>query len=176
MDSARFYRRFGLIILAIPVVAAFSFITLPRNHQATVSAPPVQFTDMSGKTHRLSDFRGKTIILNFWASWCAPCVKEFPALLAAAQKHSETSVLIALSADLTDEPITEFIRQLEAQNLPVKAPNVIIARDREDIAGKTFQISEFPVTFVIDGQGSIRTRLVGAGWRPEELESFFPQR
>ncbi len=169
MKRIKFPKRVSLLIVAALLLGGLGLFKLSGTPAET---PPVQFTDLAGQPHKLSDFRGKTIILNFWASWCAPCVREFPALLAAAQKHRGTAVLIALSADLSDEAITGFLQQMEAQNLPVKAPNVIIARDKDDIAYKNFQISQFPVTFVIDGKGRIRTRLTGAGWHPADLESF----
>lgn len=69
-----------------------------RSHKGT-AAPSYGFTDAAGKRHSLADFRGKPVLVNLWATWCAPCVKEMPALDARAGKLGGRIVVLAISQD-----------------------------------------------------------------------------
>lgn len=139
----------------------------PRKPALGQQVPDFPFTDMAGNTHKISDFRGKAVILNFWASWCAPCVKEFPVLLRAAQKSPERTALIALSSDMEDGAIKTFLARKAAG---WKRANVFIARDAEDVTQKLFQTYMLPETFIIDPDGRIREKFIGADWEPESLD------
>lgn len=130
------------------------------------SLPGFSFTDLEGRKHDLKDFTGKIIILNFWASWCAPCVQEFPALLRIARENKGL-VLIALSSDAREEDIQRFMRK---QTEPT--PNVYIARDAEDVTLKLFGISRLPETIIADQKLQQRHKLVGAAWEEQELQKM----
>lgn len=164
--------RTNLIILAGIIIAVLVLTSIFDGFKP--SAPPPQnpapgfsFTDLEGKNHSLKDFKNKTIILNFWATWCPPCVKEFPVLLQIAEKHKEKVVFIALSSDIDDGTIKKF---LAAQKIK-SSGNIIIARDAANISGDLFQTFQLPKTFVIDQTGQIRAKFSGADWQPSELEA-----
>ena len=131
-----------------------------------------QFTDIKGKTHSINDFKGKKIILNFWASWCAPCIKEFPMLLAAAKNAPEEIILIALSSDLNEEAITNFINKMGTENgMNFDAPNILIALDEnQQITAGLFQTFKLPETILIDRNQIMRHKFIGANWTLEDLE------
>jgi cytochrome c biogenesis protein CcmG, thiol:disulfide interchange protein DsbE len=163
--------RTNLIILAGILIAAALLTMMFDGLKPIVpekpAAPAFSFTSLEGKTHALEDFKDKTVILNFWASWCPPCVKEFPILLQIAEKHKDKAVLIALSSDMDDAAIKKF---LAAQKIK-SSENVIIARDAANISGDLFKTYQLPETFVIDHDMRIRAKFTGADWQQSELES-----
>ena len=62
-------------------------------------APDLALMGTDGRQHRLSDYRGKRVLLNFWASWCGPCLEEMPALARAARQHANTSAVVGIAMD-----------------------------------------------------------------------------
>ncbi len=131
---------------------------------------PIQrfsFTDTVGKKHYIQDHEGKTIILNFWATWCAPCVQEFPRLVELAERNQKRVVLIALSSDRDDETIQKFIAS--EPNKP-RSANFYVARDTENITGKIFQTYKLPETLIIDRNLNLRRKFIGADWTVEDIE------
>jgi len=139
--------------------------------------PDFTFTDINGNSRSASDYKGKIIILNFWASWCAPCIKEFPNLLNAADQHKDKAILIALSSDLNKEAIQKFITKMEkTQALNFKADNVLIALDENQaITSGKFQTFKLPETLIIDRDFKIRHKLIGADWTREDLDKIIKE-
>ncbi len=135
------------------------------------TTPDFTFTDIQGRSANLHDFKGKTILLNFWASWCAPCIKEFPALIQASQDFKDNVVLIALSSDMDQEKMQAFLKRLKTQNtLQYEYDNVYIAHDREGVTQNLFQTYKLPETLLIGPDLSIKTKYIGANWTKEEMQ------
>lgn len=134
--------------------------------------PDFTFTDINGTSHKSSNFKEKIIILNFWASWCTPCIKEFPNLLTIANTYKNDAVLIALSSDLNKKAITKFINKMAStQDLDFNAPNIFIALDEDqEITSKKFNTFKLPETIIIDKNQAIRHKFIGADWNIEDLE------
>ncbi len=122
------------------------------------AAPDFPFTTLDGKTYQLSELRGKIVLLNFWASWCAPCKVEFPQFLALA-KERKNVVILALSVDHDRQALEKFVAdQAELKKLP----NVLIAQDKDKaVAQDLFQTIRFPETILIDTQGGLVRKYVG---------------
>ncbi|NCT40202.1 MAG: TlpA family protein disulfide reductase [Alphaproteobacteria bacterium] len=142
----------------------------------TQKIPSFDFTDIHGNTKTIGDFEGKIIILNFWASWCAPCIKEFPDLLYTAANNPDDIVLIALSSDLDEGAIDKFITKMKGttgfENLNFNAKNIFIAHDQDQAvtAGK-FGTFKLPETLIIDRNQNLRKKLIGANWEIDDLQS-----
>ncbi len=128
--------------------------------------PDFSFQTPEGMTYRGSDFKGKVILLNFWASWCPPCVKEFPALIEIAQAFPDDVVLIALSSDIEESGMRAFIKK--QGTLP---KNVFVAFDKDQaVTQKIFQTFQLPETIVIDKAQNMRHKIAGADWKIADLK------
>ena len=128
-------------------------------------APDFTFKTIENKSYALKAFKGKVIIINFWATWCPPCVKEFPALIKIAKAHPHKVVLIALSSDMDDAALTKF---LKSKNY--NFPNILIGRDKDQsITQNLFQTYSLPETYVIDGRLRIRQKFIGGDWKIEDF-------
>lgn len=128
--------------------------------------PNIEFVDADGKPVSLKDWRGKTVLLNLWATWCAPCREEMPAL-DRLQKElgSEKFEVVALAVDKGGiEGAKKFLADNKVANLrPFADPT---ARD-----GATLKVIGMPTTILIDTQGREIGRLVGpAVWDSEEAK------
>ncbi|MCB1680952.1 MAG: TlpA family protein disulfide reductase [Alphaproteobacteria bacterium] len=138
-------------------------------------APAFSFPTLGGTTKTLQDYQGKTILLNFWATWCAACMAEFPGLLELASRYPDNIVLLALSVDENPENIEPFIRRFDEEfQKKAKAPNVIIGLDPEKkIAQDLFGTVLFPETYIIGPDMTIRRKIVGAiEWSGQNLENL----
>lgn len=134
--------------------------------------PEFSFTDINGKAHNIRDFKGKIIILNFWASWCPPCVKEFPIFLDIAAQNKDDLVFIALSSDHDPAAMKRFTDRLKLAN----ADNVFIALDEgTKITGDIFQTFRLPETIIIDQDQKMRSKLIGANWDSQELNTIIKE-
>lgn len=126
-------------------------------------APDFSFADLEGRRHALRDFHGKTVLLHFWASWCPPCVEEFPALAALAQTRRKDLVVIALSGDADSGAIHAFLkRQTPATRHALKEAQTPIALDEgRRVARELFMTVRYPETILIGPDGTMRRKIVG---------------
>lgn len=146
------------IVFAVVVLVVIGWLELRhaarRNPSGTKLAPDFSLTDLSGQTVKLSDYRGKVIVLDFWATWCDPCKEEIPHFIELQQKYPRELQLIGLSVDDDEKPVRVFQQQYK-MNYPVALANPAIASQYGGILG-------LPVTFVIDRSGHIAARHIGA--------------
>ncbi len=163
-----------ILFTAIIVIAAattYMFDNAQHTTPAPESVPAFTFTDTNGKTHAITDFKGKIVLLNFWASWCTPCLKEFPDFIKTANAHPEDVLIIALSSDFKTEAMTKFLTKMKKQfpkTFPTK--NMIVALDKDaKITQNLFQITRLPETIVIDTSGKMVEKIIGANWTPADL-------
>ena len=129
--------------------------------------PELAFEDASGRPHTLADFRGKFVLLNIWATWCAPCREEMPALdRLQAQMASDRFQVVALSVDQQGLPIArKFYAETGIKALPLYI-------DRTAKAAFTLDAAGLPATLLVDPQGREVGRHLGAvKWdSPEVME------
>ncbi len=142
--------------LMLPAVARAEAIPGPAVGQP---APDFTATTLSGKSVRLADFRGKTLVLNFWATWCPPCRAETPDMIASYRTLRSSSVAF-LGLDSTEQaPIIRAF--VAAKGLPYP-----VAIDTEKKAVNAYDVRGIPTTFVIDANGIVRARFVDVISRP----------
>jgi len=117
--------------------------------RADWSPPPIRLEDANGTKHVIQDYTGKVRVINFWASWCPPCVEEIPSLNRLREQLADQSFeLISVNYAQQAEEVKAFLREVEV-NFPVLI-------DRRGAEAARWQVLAFPSTFVIDAQGKIR--------------------
>ena len=128
-------------------------------------APNFSMEDIHNKTYELNDFKGKIIVINFWASWCAPCVIEFPQLLDMARAYPEDIVFLAISVDEEKQNIDAFLKKMRAQTKQsVDLPNGYYIWDpKKKIAQDIFATVKYPETYILSGNLTIQEKIIGAG-------------
>ena len=133
------------------------------------SAPATVFTDMDGKPHTLAEFKGQVVVMNLWATWCAPCKREMPTLakLAAAYATQPVKVL-PISVDRDTD--VNLIQAEMAANSPLQSyrdPGYKMSFELEPRA------AGYPTTVIYDKQGRERARLAGdADWSGKEARGL----
>jgi thiol-disulfide isomerase/thioredoxin len=157
---SRLLRLAALAALIIPLpAAAFNFApTGPK------PVPELTFLDAEGNEVSLADFHGKLVVLNLWATWCAPCRREMPSLARLQAKHGDDGLeVIALSLDRGDvAKVRDFFAELGIANLA-------IYQDPKGRAGRELGAPGLPTTVVIDRAGQEVGRLLGpAEWDSDE--------
>ncbi|MBI5141775.1 MAG: TlpA family protein disulfide reductase [Nitrospirae bacterium] len=138
-----------IIMLALAVFSASA--------SAAERIPAADFAlqDMSGKTVRLSDFSGKVVLLNFWATWCRECVDELPELESLHLKFKDKGLaVIAISIDRKAATVADYLLK---KPLPFPVP----VDSRGEVFIKSYTVFGVPATFLIARDGTIADRLLG---------------
>lgn len=145
--------------------AAFKVI----DKMETEGVPDLTFKTLEGAEVRLSDLRGKIVILNFWASWCNPCVEEFPSMLKLVEEMKGEVVVVAVSGDDVRQDIETFTK---AMGLP--KPNFTVTWDEKKEAMQTFGVEKLPESFLIAKDGKLIRKVLGIeNWSsPSAIEYF----
>ena len=122
--------------------------------------PPAPFADLEGGTRTLADFKGRVILVNFWATWCAPCIREMPALdrLQAALGGATFQVVLVSEDRRGAEAVAPFLKDLGLKHLSSFL-------DPRGVLGRGFRLRGLPTTILIDREGKERGRIEGeAAW------------
>jgi peroxiredoxin len=134
-------------------------------HPAQVGKPAPDFTVSDGvSTVHLASYRGQVVLLNFWATWCGPCVEELPSLL---DLHHQQPGLVILAVSIDEDPLayTRFISRRHV--------DLITVRDPAESAARLFHTEMWPETYVIDRQGVIRRKFIGSqDWSSPEIRAY----
>ena len=129
------------------------------------SAPDFTVADAQTKI-TLSQLRGQVVVLNFWATWCAPCVEEVPSLVEMQRRLKPKGVtVLAVSVDVDDNAYRQFVRNHNVTLLTV--------RDPDQKSSALYGTHLFPETYVIDRNGVMRRKFIGAvDWTEPEITDF----
>ncbi|MGB7264437.1 MAG: TlpA disulfide reductase family protein [Terracidiphilus sp.] len=135
------------------------------SHPAQTGKIAPDFTISDGTTTvHLANYRGKVVLLNFWATWCEPCVIELPSLL---QLHHDMPNLVILAVSIDDDP------QAYSSFIVEHHVDLITVRDPSQSAPRLFHTDMWPETYLIDRRGIIRSKFVGPqDWTSPEMRAL----
>jgi thiol-disulfide isomerase/thioredoxin len=159
--SRRFFSALSLLTLLCMAPAAAQLPLPELSHELTrlstpIQAPDFQLEDMDGEKYSLESYRGKVVILNFWATWCPPCRREIPSMEALHQAfRDEAFAILAINEWETEDHVFAFMGQL-----PVE-PGFPILLDLDSAVATSFGVKGLPTTLLLDPQGRIVYRAVG---------------
>jgi thiol-disulfide isomerase/thioredoxin len=132
--------------------------------QIGFQAPDFVLSELGGEAIRLEELRGQPVILNFWASWCAPCRAEMPALEKIAQEYaSKGLVMLLVNQGESEASITPFL-----EGVGISAPVLL---DRDLTATSLYRVNALPPTFFIDKDGRIQDYIIGGPMTEAYLSS-----
>ena len=162
-----------LLFAAIAVISAAGgiYLSAQRLEPSTAQDPAIDslfaqtLPDAQGKSQALSQWKGKTLVVNFWATWCAPCVEEVPSLVQMQQRMKQKGVtVLAVSVDADQSSYQRFLRDHNV--------NLLSVRDADQKSNALYGTFKFPETYVIDRGGVVRRKFIGAvDWtEPDVIE------
>jgi len=130
----------------------------------TPPAPPLDLADAAGTRHSLSEQRGRVLLVNFWASWCPPCLQEMPSLQRLADAMADRPLTIyAVNVGEAPGRAKESLRRLGYRGTPLL--------DTDQAAFKAWGVRVLPSSFVVDREGRVRFKVVGAlEWDAAEVQ------
>jgi len=156
-------RRSGLVV-AVALAAAIAGFYIYRHPRGAGSisagaqhreAPDFTLPLLDGSQLRLSSYRGKVVLLDFWATWCVPCREETPHFVELQQKYGERGLqIIGVSMDDSPDPVRPFVQQFQV-NYPV-------VMGTADVGSAYGGVLGLPIAFLIDREGHIHTKRMGA--------------
>jgi cytochrome c biogenesis protein CcmG/thiol:disulfide interchange protein DsbE len=143
-----------------------TFVACKNDKPAQIGTQAPDFTVSDGqKTVTLSQFRGKPVVLNFWATWCPPCIEEVPSIVAMQKEMGDKVVVLAVSIDVDNDAYKNFTAK--------RMPGVLTVRDGDQKAANLFGTYGWPETYIIDSKGVIRRKFIGAqDWTSPEIIDY----
>jgi peroxiredoxin len=153
----------ALLILLLTAVLAGCY---RGSRPPGIDRPAPDFTLSDGdRTFSLHDLKGKVVVLNFWATWCPPCVEEMPSLAALQQKLKDHVTVVAVSVDVDGDAYHEFLKKHRVALLTL--------RDADQKSNSLYGTYKFPETYVIDRQGLLRRKFIGpVDWNNQEIQEY----
>ncbi len=150
----------GLLLLALS--GCYSGTRPPRIGSA---APDFTVRD-ADRTVTLSQLKGQVVVLNFWATWCPPCIEEMPSLVQMQQQMKAKGVtVLAVSVDVDDSNYRRFLKDHNV--------NLLSVRDADQKSNALYGTFKFPETYIIDRNGVVRRKFIGAvDWTEPEVIDF----
>jgi len=157
-----------VITLALVMTSGFAMVGCSSSSTAEGTqigdlAPDFQFQNQEGQASSLSNLRGKPVMLNFWATWCGPCVSEMPYLQEVYEEYSTDQLdVLTINIDASSSKVSQFL-QSHKLSLPV------LLGYKTEVAQR-YSVRYIPTTFFIDKEGIIQAQHVGAFPSKEAIE------
>jgi thiol-disulfide isomerase/thioredoxin len=137
----------------------------PGLQAINMGVPTLQLKDLNGRSHQLSDYLGKTVIVSFWASWCRPCLEEMPSLVKLKQNNKDKLEILAINIRENKETILHFTK---AMNI-----NFPILQDNDSTTVKDWKVYVYPSNFIINKKGELRFAATGAmDWQDQNITNL----
>jgi thiol-disulfide isomerase/thioredoxin len=132
----------------MPILKRLLLVAVVLFSASTAWADAFVFKDLQGHEQRLQDYRGKWVLVNFWATWCPPCLEEIPDLVALHESHKNTDlVVIGVALDSTKESVVEFVAK--------KKISYPIVFGDYDLAAQIGEVEALPTSYLFDPAGKL---------------------
>ncbi len=119
--------------------------------------PTIEGMTIDGRKYSFAERKNKLTIVNFWASWCAPCVEEIPSLVSLARHFKEEIDIVALSADEDEKDIQIFLKSFPEMN----DQNIFIIQDKNQQYKNQFSVGRLPESFIVKSNGLLEKKVIG---------------
>jgi peroxiredoxin len=162
--------RLAIAAAAVLILAGTSLLSLESACSASQQAPDFTVTDLQGQRHSLSDYAGKVLFLNFWATWCPPCRAEIPEFVETYKANKEKGLeILGISVDVKGRDVVAAFVEKYKINYPV----VLEKKSVTEKLVEDYEPGQFiPTTIIIDKQGRVRHKHVGLLDKKALLEYF----
>ena len=140
----------------------------------SIKAPRIDFQTLDGKSYRMLEMNEKAYLLHFWASWCATCIVEFPALFEQIKQRNGDLALIAVSIDKKKSDMINMKKRIKRiLGAEVDLPNIYWVWDQDKlISYNQMNVTKVPETFLITNSGYIKSKVTGqADWNSKEINN-----
>ena len=154
-----------VLLACLPLLILSGCYSGSRPPRIGTAAPDFTVQDSQNKV-TLSQFHGQVVVLNFWATWCAPCVEEIPSLVEMQRRMKAKGVtVLAVSVDVDEGAYKQFVKDHNV--------NLMTVRDPSGKSNGLYGTFKFPETYVIDRNGVMRRKFIGAvDWTEPEITEF----
>ncbi|HEY2822437.1 MAG TPA: TlpA disulfide reductase family protein [Candidatus Acidoferrum sp.] len=173
MGLSRKLANWAAIAAAAVVILLFAMPSYRQGEASIVGSKARDFSlTLDGKSTHLSDLRGKVVVLNFWGSWCQPCVEEAPSL-NRLQQHiaSHNAFVLGVAADEDDSAYKKFLLDHAISYPTYRDP---ATRENRSAIGETYGTVMVPETYIIDRNGKIARKIIGyQQWDSPEMLAYF---
>ncbi|KGR84871.1 thiol-disulfide oxidoreductase ResA [Lysinibacillus odysseyi] len=149
----------GIILALLAVAIGYTVYTTFTKDKVDVlkvgaEAPDFELVDLNGKVHRLSDYKGQGVLLNFWGTWCDPCKREFPAIERQYKSFESQGVhVLALNIAQSDFEVKNYVK-----NMGMTFP---VAIDQTKSVMEAYNVTNLPATILINKEGKIEKIVTG---------------
>lgn len=171
-----------IITAATAIVLGGFFVSWKNNADQKVSSNPIlslgemenqgvplfEEETITGEAFRLNDHRDKVVLINFWASWCAPCIDEFPSMLKLIEEFPKDVLLVAVSRDRTRQDIDSFLKAFPK----ISGANIKIIWDQSGEIAKSYGVDRLPESFLAKKDLKLSRKIIGTiQWHtPDSVE------
>jgi peroxiredoxin len=158
--------RFSGAIAAVLIILLLSGCYGGSRPPRVGSAAPDFTVHDAERTVTLSQFKGQVLVLNFWATWCPPCIEEMPSLVQMQQRmQSKAVTVLAVSIDVDESNYRRFLKDHNV--------NLLTVRDPDQKTNSLYGTFKFPETYIIDRNGVVRRKFIGAvDWTAPDVMDF----
>jgi cytochrome c biogenesis protein CcmG/thiol:disulfide interchange protein DsbE len=173
MGMGRRFLTWGALAFGIGIIVVFAMPSYRQGEASIAGTTARDFAlELSGKPLRLSDLRGKVVVLDFWASWCPPCVDEAPSL-NRLQKYIESRNAIVLGVAADEDPYA-FSKFLIDQGVTFPTFRDPATKEHSSPIALSYGTSMIPETYIIDRHGKIARKVIGRQeWDSPDMRAYF---
>jgi len=162
------YQKPPLILLML-LLASCPYLVFGMGERVPMQGMPAaefQLKDLSGQSHQLSQYQGKVVLLNFWATWCKPCTTEMPAMQEAFDQLKDQGLVVLAVNELEDLPKVKAHIQEHGHTFPVLL-------DPDNHVANLYGVFGLPVSVLIDQHGTVQEYIKGGLLTKEKITNMF---